>query len=143
MFELSYKSKAIDTIIEKDIVEILNSAQEFNSENNITGCLVFYENSFIQILEGEKSVVKQIFAKICQDSRHENIRVLAEGDKDIRFFPNWDMAYTSINKDKCKSDDVLSYANNLLLLSEFIEKPTTTLKMFWAGINRLIVNPAF
>tara|TARA_R110000868_G_scaffold79232_1_gene225502 strand:- start:5729 stop:6160 length:432 start_codon:yes stop_codon:yes gene_type:complete len=142
MFELSYRSAASSCICENDILEILNSAVEFNSQNNITGCLVFYDKHFIQILEGEKNIVKQIFSKIVCDSRHTKVQVLSEGSKDTRFFPDWNMAFTDMNQEMSYNGDVKNYANNLLLLSEFIDKPTTTLKMFWAGINRLIVNPA-
>lgn len=134
MFELTYRSVANSCSSKKDILEILNSAKEFNSQNKITGCLVFYEDHFIQILEGEKNIVKKIFKKIASDLRHTEVQVLSEGSKDTRFFPDW-------NQDIPENVDIKMFANNLLLLSEFIDKPTTTLKMFWGGINRLIVNP--
>tara|TARA_R110000868_G_scaffold32076_1_gene117065 strand:- start:10291 stop:10722 length:432 start_codon:yes stop_codon:yes gene_type:complete len=142
MFELTYRSVASSSISEKDILEILNEAKTFNFQNNITGCLVFYDNHFIQILEGDENIIKQIFSKIVIDSRHSNVQVLSEGIKKERFFPDWNMAYSDMNETLEVNVEVKNYANNLLLLSEFIDKPTTTLKMFWAGINRLIANPA-
>lgn len=141
MFELTYRSEAQKNIIREDIVNILESATKFNLENNITGCLVFYDNHFIQILEGEKKVVKNIFSKISTDPRHFSVQVLSEGAKEDRFFPDWNMAFTDVSKNQT-TDEVVNYANNLILLSEFIEKPTTTLMMFWAGINRIIKTPA-
>lgn len=51
------------------------------------------------------------------------------------------MAYANFDKGENANEEVKSYANNLILLSEFTEKPTTTLMMFWAGISRIIKSP--
>ncbi|WP_158974601.1 BLUF domain-containing protein [Cellulophaga sp. L1A9] len=141
MFELSYKSVAGLELSKEDILAIRDTAIRTNEEHDITGCLVFYNNHFIQILEGNEVLVKKVFSKIAEDNRHSNIQVLYEGEKDQRFFPDWNMAFTDISANSGQDTEVKSYANNLLLLSEFIEKPTTTLKMFWRGINNLIINP--
>ncbi|ADV48382.1 BLUF domain-containing protein [Cellulophaga sp. E16_2] len=141
MFELTYKSVAASGISNADILAIRETAISVNKTNDITGCLVFYKNQFIQILEGDEEIVQKVFSKIVEDSRHLNVQVLYEGEKDQRFFPDWNMAFTDISVSLGEDAEVKSYANNLLLLSEFIEKPTTTLKMFWRGINKLIINP--
>lgn len=142
MYELTYKSSAHTEINNKDIDDILNAANRFNSENKITGCLVFYDNHFIQILEGERNIVKKLFSKISLDPRHTNVQLISENIKDTRFFSDWNMVFTDISKNESQTVEVKNYANNLLLLSEFMDKPTTALKMFWAGITRLIINPA-
>ncbi|WP_435654109.1 BLUF domain-containing protein [Cellulophaga baltica] len=142
MFELTYKSVATSELTKADILAIRDIAIKTNELHNITGCLVFYNNHFIQILEGKETHVKEVFSKILKDDRHSNVHILYEGRKDQRFFPDWNMAFADINASSGEDAEVKSYANNLLLLSEFIEKPTTTLKMFWSGINKLIINPS-
>ncbi|MBU2995582.1 BLUF domain-containing protein [Cellulophaga baltica] len=143
MFELTYRSLAVSSISKQEITSILEEANDFNSKHNITGCLVYYNNHFIQILEGEKKIVKDIYKKISTDKRHKNVITLSEGEKDIKFFPDWNMAYASPNASEVHLEEVKMYANNLLLLSEFMDKPTTTLKMFWEGIRRVIEEPKY
>jgi hypothetical protein len=140
MYELTYKSLAVPETSNDDIVNILATAQKFNLEYGITGCLVFHNHHFIQILEGDKKFVKTTFSKIKDDSRHTSVQVLSEGTKVSRFFPDWNMAYSNPKGSESESEEVRAYANNLLLLSDFMDKPTTTLKMFWTGISRLIEN---
>lgn len=86
MFELAYRSVAKNNISKQDISDILESANKFNLDNKITGCLVFYDNYFIQILEGDRKKVKDIFSKIAKDPRHYSVKILSEGLKEERFF---------------------------------------------------------
>lgn len=64
-----------------------------------------------------------------------------EGLKEQRVFINCNMAFTDISAKSGGDNEEKSGVINLLLLSEFIEKPTTTLKIFWTGISKLIRNP--
>ncbi len=140
MYELTYKSLAVPETSHDDIINILATAEKFNFEYGITGCLVFYNHHFIQILEGDEKFVKTTFSKIKGDSRHTSVQILSEGTKESRFFADWNMAYSNPKGSNSEGEEVRAYANNLLLLSDFMDKPTTTLKMFWTGISRLIEN---
>ena len=60
MFELIYLSIAVPNISDAGINAMLKTLRKFNSENNITGCLLFYNNEFIQILEGEEKTMLRI-----------------------------------------------------------------------------------
>ena len=48
LYELIYSSVATHTISSEDIAEILRTARDFNTKNNITGCLLYHNNEFIQ-----------------------------------------------------------------------------------------------
>jgi hypothetical protein len=39
---------------------MLKTSRKFNSQNNITGCLLFDNNEFMQILEGEEKTMLRI-----------------------------------------------------------------------------------
>ena len=56
--------------IDRQITRIAGEAALLNEEAGITGILVFVEEQFIQILEGEAEVVEEIFERICCDFRH-------------------------------------------------------------------------
>ncbi len=90
MFELIYCSIAKPDLKSKDIQDILQTAIDFNSKNNITGCLLFHNNEFLQILEGEKSVIQELFASIERDERHSQVILLDQYEKkDCSPFGAW------------------------------------------------------
>ena len=60
MFELIYRSITVPNISDAEINAMLKTSRKFNSENNITGCLLFHNNEFIQILEGEEKTMLRI-----------------------------------------------------------------------------------
>ena len=60
--------------------------------------LLFHEGSFIQALEGEKSVVERLYEKIGQDKRHTETRVLFRGEIDERHFETWSMGFYRSNQ---------------------------------------------
>lgn len=60
MFEFIYRSIAVPNISDAEINAMLKTSRKFNSENNITGCLLFHNNEFIQILEGEEKTMLRI-----------------------------------------------------------------------------------
>ena len=56
--ELLYCSSASQGLTPDDITDILNISRKCNSEREITGCLLHYEKQFIQIIEGDKQLIK-------------------------------------------------------------------------------------
>lgn len=79
------------------IKDILRSARYNNRPRQITGALVFTRDSFIQVLEGPREFVEEVFAKISKDPRHRNVMVLARRERNLRDFSAWDMAFVPDN----------------------------------------------
>lgn len=71
--------------------DIHNKALEFNRKHNISGFLCYGSRCFFQYLEGDKHIVQSLFAKIKQDSRHHNIKLIGKGDIDARRCQSWCM----------------------------------------------------
>ena len=61
MIELVYYSLASENLSSEDVSAMLKNSRKFNSKNNITGCLLYHNSEFLQILEGEKKVVLDLF----------------------------------------------------------------------------------
>jgi hypothetical protein len=140
MYETTYYSLAKRNITANDILNILEKARYFNLKREITGCLLFHKNQFIQVLEGEKSTVQDLFSKIEKDSRHSGIVILAEGDKEQRTFKNWTMAYRELNDDDIKNMNDTLFVNNFLTFSALASKPTRTIRSFWARVEKLLTD---
>ncbi len=82
---------------ESDLEELLVKAREKNLRLNITGTLVYENGHFLQVLEGERSAVREMFDVIESDDRHYDVRLLIEDDLDARQFGEWSMAWSKIN----------------------------------------------
>ena len=94
IFQLIYASKAIDTFTENDLMDILNIARQFNQKANISGALIFHNDHFLQVIEGEQRAVETLYYEhIAKDKRHIELNLLAQGIAEKRAFRNWDMGF--------------------------------------------------
>jgi hypothetical protein len=138
MFCLVYKSKAISNLSLTQIELLLEKARLFNSANNISGCLLYYEGEFIQYLEGNQIKVLKLFDKISLDKRHTKVQLLSHGQIEKREFNNWSMAFKNVHEE----NDQLQYIE--LLVDSFIGKealinePNPTSNKFWKTTKGLL-----
>ncbi len=97
-FRLLYRSKSLldgnAADIESNILKIISAARTNNRRKNITGALVFYkhDDNFAQVLEGEESELRELYATICADKRHEQVEIIEETKAPARIFNRWSMA---------------------------------------------------
>lgn len=52
---------------------------------------------FIQILEGEKPKVIEMYERIIADSRHHSKIIIEQGESDSRQFPDWSMGFKNVD----------------------------------------------
>jgi uncharacterized protein YbgA (DUF1722 family) len=133
IYQLTYKSKAVSEISKENLQDILKTADLHNKERNITGCLLYYNGYFSQILEGNKEDVLYIYDKIVQDSRHEKVELLWDGETDKRYFPNWNMSFFS---PETQSETL--YVNNYIMLSQFSDVSSGSTLSFWSSVQKII-----
>lgn len=96
-----YASKSTSTHpeLKNDLMQIINSAVDFNSRNHITGALYYGHGYFVQCLEGRSTKVDDLFYnKILKDPRHQNCEILFYEKVDVGLFKNWTMKFAPINK---------------------------------------------
>lgn len=95
MYELVYNSVAdpLD-IAEADLMDILAASRQHNRLRGITGFLLYHRGEFVQLLEGERDAVRQVyFDYIVRDPRHTNVNLCWEFEIERRGFPDWSMAF--------------------------------------------------
>lgn len=105
MYFLIYSSKADPNLDEHGIQKILETSERNNKERNITGLLIHYQDSFIQMLEGEKEDVQQLYETIQDDERHDSVMTLFEGYTEKRHFPAWKMSLRLVDDTAFKKID--------------------------------------
>ncbi len=92
-YQIVYYSEATKLFTEQEIIDLLTKANQYNSARGITGCLVYANNKFIQLLEGEHDKVVELYEKIKKDPRHNNILTVIEMSVSQKLFPNWGMGF--------------------------------------------------
>jgi len=77
-----------------DLDHILASARRRNMAEEITGMLLYYRGEFVQILEGEKKSVENIYDKfISPDLRHTALNKVHQNTISHRSFNEWSMGF--------------------------------------------------
>ncbi|WP_373518183.1 BLUF domain-containing protein [Pricia sp.] len=142
MFCLVYRSIQNPVLGQNEIRSLLEQVKDFNRANDITGCLLFYNDEFVQYLEGDKQCVEALFEKIKQDWRHSEVNVLISGHINVREFENWSMAYENFMGPNFR----LEYLK--LLVSSYFENTDTykylnpATKKFWVVVKTLLATQA-
>lgn len=142
LYHLTYRSIAIPEITLEQIEDILKTARNFNSKNDVSGCLVFSKGYFIQLLEGSKDTIKELMDSIDMDKRHTNIDILSEGETGERVFETWHMAYLRPSE-KMQSDKAKEIRKTLLELTDTAVEPDFTFKVFWYNVDVLLREKGF
>lgn len=94
MYHILYISFAPQHQSAQALVDILQVAQKNNSACGVTGLLLYDDQVFLQLLEGQTEDVTRIYNKILKDPRHAQVTVLSEGEYDgARLFPEWKMGF--------------------------------------------------
>ncbi len=97
MYHLVYISHTSRPLYEDDLLEILSNSRLQNKKNEITGMLLYLNEKFIQVLEGEYDAVMEVYEKIKEDPRHQKISVLLEGNTANRVFKDWSMGFKKLS----------------------------------------------
>lgn len=78
---------------------IAEASSERNEKVGVTGVLLFVDDHFIQVLEGEPRVVEETFERICCDFSHEQVKLVDLISVKERLFGEWDMAILSADNE--------------------------------------------
>jgi hypothetical protein len=100
MYHIIYSSQAKEAMTLTTLVVLLMQARSLNEQQHVTGALVYGNGQFIQVMEGDEAVVKDLYKRIFKDSRHSDVRKLAEGPILSRSFAQWSMAFGEVPADK-------------------------------------------
>lgn len=103
MYHLVYTSVAIAPFSEADLIHLLEQSRNANKKTDVTGILLYIQGKFIQVLEGEKSVVSKLYTKIVGDSRHKKVTIVIEGESKERMFKGWSMGFKKLGSQQVES----------------------------------------
>jgi Sensors of blue-light using FAD. len=122
MFHLIYTSRARQDFGAADLKKLLTHSRSNNDSVNVTGMLIYHNEAFLQVLEGDESSVRKIFKRIEKDPRHAGLVTLRSQKSfgERRIFGDWSMGFAnaSNNAHVLKGFVDLALGQDLLTLSE-------------------------
>jgi hypothetical protein len=93
MISLIYVSTAAHPFSKEELIAILQQSHARNKELGVTGLLLYRDSNIIQVLEGEKTVVRQLFKDREADPRHYGVLRLTERPIKHRQFADWRLSF--------------------------------------------------
>jgi hypothetical protein len=99
LVRLLYVSQPVGPITTTMTTLILEKSTAYNKKENITGVLCQGSGLFLQVLEGERSQVNLLYARIMSDRTHRNVELLSVEEITQRRFGQWSMALVYLSKD--------------------------------------------
>ena len=130
MYRIIYLSSAEKFVDDGELERLLNKSRMYNESSDITGILLHIDGDFIQVLEGKKDVVTELYSKISIDKRHKGIIMVSKGEIEKRQFTDWSMGYKSTNYQEINKIDGLKEFDRVALFSNSEKIALTFLSVF-------------
>jgi hypothetical protein len=96
VYEIIYTSAAARLPDPGELSAILETARRNNQRLAVTGILLYASGSFLQVLEGDEAVVRELYERIAGDGRHYRVRMLRERMVASRSFGTWSMGFVAL-----------------------------------------------
>lgn len=112
LVRLMYCSRAAQGVDFEELAVLLRQSRVNNAEAGVTGMLCYSEGLFIQVLEGGRTTVNQLYQRILNDPRHVDVVILVYEEISQRRFSGWTMGQVNMAR------------INTAMLLKYSEKPT-------------------
>ena len=132
LFYFIYMSQATKKMNEGELDELLAQCLQNNKQLNLTGMLLFIEGGdepnfhgrFVQVLEGPKQTVLNLFETIRKDTRHKQVIELFSHTLKERNFADWTMGFKRLESETALPKKVKNWFD----FNQF-QKPATNVKL--------------
>lgn len=83
--------------VEKHVLrDILSASTRNNNKLELTGLLLYFDGTFVQVLEGPSENVDLMIGRIRKDHRNKDMIILMENEIEEREFSQWDMGFKHV-----------------------------------------------
>ncbi len=112
LVRLLYASRAVDTSAEA-IESIVHQSRAHNPASGVTGVLCYGGGIFLQVLEGGRMTISDLYSHIQRDPRHKDVVLLHYQEIPERRFAGWTMG--EVNVSRINASILLKYADKAVL----------------------------
>ncbi|MEO0572966.1 MAG: BLUF domain-containing protein, partial [Bacteroidota bacterium] len=135
---LVYRSVASESFTISQIYSMLSKAKDYNNEHGITGCLLFHNNRFLQLLEGKEKEVMNLFQKISLDKRHQDIQMIESNFILNRVFDSWSMAFHDYGQNGLSANLKFGQIDSFLQRSGAFNKSSQAVLKFFGSVREVL-----
>ncbi len=96
LVRLLYASRPVAPLSTAVVDSILAQSRAHNPRLGITGVLCYSQDLFLQVLEGGRDEVCELYNTIVRDDRHDHVRILSYEEIAERRFGNWTMGHVDV-----------------------------------------------
>jgi len=96
LVRLLYASRPVAPLTTEVVDSILAQSRAHNPKLGITGILCYSHDLFLQVLEGSRDAVCEMYNTIVRDDRHTHVRILSFEEIAERRFGNWTMGHVDV-----------------------------------------------
>lgn len=96
LVRLLYASRPAAPLTTAVVDSILAQSRTHNPRLGITGVLCYSQDLFLQVLEGGRDEVCELYNTIVRDERHDHVRILSYEEIAERRFGNWTMGHVDV-----------------------------------------------
>ena len=89
----NFSAGADNTTVNADVARILMQSRRNNPANGLVGALYFADGCFFQCLEGPAEAVDALYARLHDDPRHRELKVLSRTVVERPSFSGWSMKF--------------------------------------------------
>ena len=136
IYFLVYASTAVKILNEAELVSLLEPMRAYNQSRKITGLLLYASGTFVQVLEGSRSEVLELYGRILRDVRHKDCTVIAQGERLGRRFPDWTMGFKNLAE--LSPAEVPGFSpifQHTLTLGQITAEPDPVLRLLYSFAN--------
>jgi hypothetical protein len=90
IWRIAYISRRCVT--DDELADLLTEARTRNATEDISGVLLADRYHFVQVVEGARPAIADLTLRLMGDTRHAEVRFLASGGDEVRWFSDWKMA---------------------------------------------------
>jgi hypothetical protein len=113
LVRLLYVSRSAKPISAADVDSLLSQCRKNNPNSGITGVLCFSEQYYLQVLEGGRKAVSELYNHIIKDPRHSEVTTLHYEEVTERLYGSWTMG--KVNLERLNPALVLKYSEKPVL----------------------------
>ena len=138
MYRIIYRSLAEPSFNENKIQKMLLKAQQKNMKFYITGCLLYHNYKFVQLIEGKEISVLSLYANIIEDQRHKEIVTLNSTISKHRLFNNWRMIFNNLNSTSDQVEYKRTLFDAIFNESSSLDSPTESKITLWPNVYNVL-----
>lgn len=107
MIQVSYLSRSSEAMSAEKLLALLLQSRTDNAARGVTGMLLYGNETFLQVIEGDDAVVDALIARIEADPRHREVQILSRRSAPSRQYADWTMGFERV------TDEVLEQIDGL------------------------------